>query len=104
MLQQPDSLFALEYVIASSADVEQRTRFDPKELVRLLLVGVETDVFFDGKLLLAHVGDRPARRRLTDGERGDAIEVRDRPDHLVNEESVVAETVGGHGCDRNHDR
>ena len=42
VLQQPDPLFPRDNVVPSPADVEQGTRLDPKELFRLLLVGVAT--------------------------------------------------------------
>src|SRR5439155_7138052 len=94
--EEPDALLAREDVVAGAADVEHRASRDAEELTRLAFVGIEADVLLERQLLLAHIGDRRARRRLPGRERRHAIEVRDRPDQLVDEKAVVMELHDGH--------
>ena len=94
MVEDADPFLANSDVIASAADVEHAARLDAEQLARLLLVGVEADVLANGELLLADVGDRRACGRLADRERRHPVEVRDRPDQLVDEEPVGVEPIG----------
>src|SRR5919197_4765937 len=94
VLQRPDSLLAGEHLVARAARVEPLQRLDPEELVRFVLVRVEADVFANRELLLAYVRDRPSSRRLSGREGRHAVQVRYRPDQLVDGKAVVAEPVG----------
>ena len=85
------------HVVARAAGIEDGARLQPEELLGLRLVGEEADVLLDRHLLLAHERHRAAQRRLAGRERRDAIQVRDRPDQLIDEIPVVLKAVVPHG-------
>ena len=94
----------LGHVVAGAADVEDRARLDPEELLGLLLVGEEANVLLDRHPLLPDKGDGAAGRGLPGGQRGHAVEIDDRPHQLVDEVAIVGKTLGLHGGDGNRSR
>ena len=80
-------------VVPGPARVQHRPRLEAEQLLGLGVVREEADVLLDRHLLLPHKRDRPAERRLAGGQRRDPVEVRDRPDQLVDQITVVRKGV-----------
>jgi hypothetical protein len=96
LLERADAFTVGRREVVTAAHVEHLAPLQAEELLALRLVREEADVLFDRKLLLADEGDRLPRARPVGSQRRDAIEVRDRPDELVDEEAVVFESFVGH--------
>ena len=106
MLEKADRCTGcIRHVVARPAGVQYRPCLDPEELLILLLVGEEPDVLLDRHPLLPDERDRTTGRRLTRRERGDPVEIHDRPDELIDEVPVASEALVVHSAsDRSPDR
>ena len=96
LLQQSDALSLGVGDVVAPAHVEDCPGLDPEELFAFGLVGEEADVLLDRQLLLADEGERLPWTRAVGTQSGDAVEVDDRPDELIDEVGVVGESLVGH--------